>query len=189
MILDHGMIYSAITNRTSLKELFKGSGMGSFSDYIIKDYVMTEHIPAVHVNGSETKTAKLLPADFYPQHQYFSSLDLHNILINYRYHGEYSKRKKFKQEFLIHFFDTFILIELIPGSLETEFLMLAPDIEVGDDQLQDRLMGMLAASSVSSLYLSISPDPSAIIGFYLKLGELLDILETGRKRKKFLGLF
>ncbi len=76
----------------------------------------------------------------------------------------------------MQFFDTFIVIEILPYTLETEFLIITPSV-IENSEL---FTAMESSATITSLFTALSSDPVAKLGLYLAIDHLLEYLRTGK---------
>jgi hypothetical protein len=184
MTLKHELVLDAITKHRPLGKLFESAAGRLLDDYVVRDYVTNENIPEINLNGVQ---AKCPASSFFKGHQYLMPIDIQELLQHFdsQLVGEYHAQKRFPLEYTIHFFDTFIVAEIMPRSLRTEFVVVSPPNQGGDEILG----GLMASTAVTALFSAISQDPGAQLALYVKLDELLEYFRTGLGKKKRFGIF
>lgn len=183
MILGHELILDAITKKRPVGKLFKSAVRTSLDDYFVSDYVTTDNIPKIILDGNP---AKLDPRSFFEKHQYRMPIKIDGILKKFNYVKGYQTQKKFAFDFVAHFFDTFIVIEIMPNSLEAEFIVLSPPNKFDDDNFAE---GLMASTSIMAFLHGLTGEPGAQVALYMKVDQLLEYLRTGLGRKKRFGIF
>jgi hypothetical protein len=156
---------------------------GSLDDFIVSDYVTTENIPQINLNGIDVKA---VPSIFFKDCQYLTSIDINEILegTNDDFVTAYKDERIFPYDFSIHFFDAFIVVDIFPRSMKTEFLVVAPlRKKIGIAQI---MPGMAASIAMTSIFSTISSDPMAQVALYMKLDKLSEYLRSGAGKKKIL---
>lgn len=187
MLLKHDLVLDAITKSRPIGKLFNSTVGNLLDDYVVSDYVTTDNIPEIKLNGNHP--AKLDAQSFYDKHQYLMPIEIGDTLKKFDFVNEYREQQVFPFEFIVHVFNTFIVIEIKPYSLNTEFVLLSPVHKYGNDGLEAILAGLMAAASVTGIFYAISKEPRAEVGLYIKIGQLLEYLRTGLGKKKRFGFF
>jgi hypothetical protein len=187
MILDNGLVYDAIVKKRPLSKLFNSNVEELLDDYVVQDYVTSENIPDVEINGHPGKTPVSV---FYEKYRYLMEAEINDALKRYGYESAYARQVHFPYKFKVHLFDTFLAVVItLRDSNNTEFLVLSPQQPPGDDPLAEALSGMTAALTLIPLFKAVSEDPGARVALYIKVGQLLDYLHTGKRKKKRFGIF
>lgn len=187
MLMKHELVLDAITKSRPIGKLFNSTVGNLLDDYVVSDYVTTDNIPEIKLNGNHP--AKLDAQSFFDKHQYLMPIEIGDTLKKFDFVNEYREQQVFPFEFIVHVFDTFIVIEIMPSSLKTEFVLLSPPNKTGDDVLGGIVGGLVAATSVAAIFYAISKEPRAEVGLYIKFGQLLEYLRTGLGKKKRFGFF
>ena len=143
MFFEYDLIHDAISRKKPIKNLFNSTVDGLLDGYVVSDYVTTEHIPEIKLNGNPAKESAR--------------------------------------------FDTFIAVEIEPDTLDTEYVVISPQIKNGNSSLEQRLEGVTAAISIISIYSSLNP--GGLVALHVKIGELLEYLRSGHGKKKRFGIF
>lgn len=187
MILDGGLVYDAIVKKKPLSKLFKTNVEQLLNDYVVQDYVTSEKIPDITINGHP---GKMPVSVFYEKYRYLMEVEIDDVLERYGYESQYARQVHFPYKFKVHFFDTFLAVVItLRDSNNTEFLVLSPQQSPGDDPLAEVLSGMTAAFTLIPLFKAVSEDPGTRVALYIKVGQLLDYLHTGKGKKKRFGIF
>jgi len=184
MILKSELVQKAVSKQRPIGRLFKSVAGELLDDYKVSDYITSERIPEAKLVGMSVKRS----AEFYfENHRLIMSLRIDDLLKYYdaNFVKEYHAQKRFPHNFFVHFFDTFVVTEILPYSLHTEFLIIAPI--VSDDN--DIIGGTMAGIAVVSLCHGITEVPNSQISLYVTVDQLLEYLRTGLGRRKFFGIF
>lgn len=184
MFFEYDLIHDAISRKKPIKNLFNSTVDGLLDGYVVSDYVTTKHIPEIKLNGNPAKESARF---FFKKYRYIAKLDISNTLIKYDFGSQYQLIKKFPYEFSVSFFDTFIAVEIEPDTLDTEYVVISPQIKNGNSSLEQRLEGVTAAISIISIYSSLNP--GGLVALHVKIGELLEYLRSGHGKKKRFGIF
>lgn len=186
MILDNELLMKSIRNEKSIDQLFNSSISGFLDNVVVDDYVSSDKIPDFKFDN---RTIKEPASYFFKKYRYITSFNVEDILsiLPPEFNSDYKKHKRFPFSHTLHFFDTFIVSEIMPFSSETEFLILTPVTE--DTGGADFLNGIMSGSTITALFSAISSDPSAQLALYLKVDQLLEYIRSGLGKKKFFGLF
>lgn len=184
MFFEFDLINHAIIRKKPIKNLISSTIGDLLDDYVVSDYVTTEHIPEIICDGNSAKESA---RRFFKKYRYIAKLDISAILIKYDFSSQYQLFKKFPHEFSVNFFDTFIVVEIEPNTLDTEYVVISPQIKNGNNSLDQRLEGVTAAISITSIYSSLNP--GGLVALHVKIGELLEYLRSGHGRKKRFGIF
>ncbi|SDG83306.1 hypothetical protein [Nitrosomonas sp. Nm132] len=184
MFLTHELINDAITKKIPIKKLFNSSIDKLLDNYVVSDYVIADHIPEIILNGGPAKESARF---FFEKYRFLAKFDISNILVKYDFVSQYDVHKKFPYEFLINFFDTFIVVEIAPSTLHTEYVLISPNNKSGDNSLGQVLDGLTAATSIMALFSNLNP--GAQVALHIKIGQLLEYLRSGVGKKKRFGIF
>jgi hypothetical protein len=182
MFLDQDRVAAAISSKRRIGKLFRSQFEGLMDAYVVRAYIANDQIPDVVVDGTP---AKCPASSFFAEHRYLMPIDVNPVLrtVTPQMVAEYNSAKGFQIEYALHFFDTFLVAEILPNSRQTEFLVIAP-VNSGDEGV---IGGMMATTAVFDL-LRFAQDPYLRVALNAKMGQLLEFLRSGARRKLF-GLF
>lgn len=186
MILDNDLLMDSISNQKLIGKLIMSSVGKLLDDYKVNDYVSTDKIPEIKLDGTLMKSPA---SSFFERYQYITSFEIDEILslVPSEFANEFKAHKRFPFPHTVHFFDTFIVSEIMPYSLETEFLIISPDNK--ESEGLDFISGMFSGGAITALFSAIARDPGAQLALYIKIDQLLEYLRTGQGRKKLFGIF
>ncbi len=97
MLLKHSLIMKAITKKQPIKNVFNSPLTKLLWTYSISDYITTDHIPEITINGSP---AKQIAQVFFEEHQNFSNINIDELLIQLddkRYNQAFKTEKRFPE--------------------------------------------------------------------------------------------
>jgi len=208
MLLNDELVSDAINSRRPIGKLLSSdmTVFDVFNDYVVFCYFSDDYIPMTKINGIPTKT----PASvLFNNYQKFFSIDIDTLIKKLSYEQErdpvtaeivklYQENKTFPFEYAIHFFETFVVAEIMPNSLKTELILITPDRgwratpltntpnARGGDESVGAVEAQLAVMAVSTAAIE---SKKLQLGLYFFLGQLLEYLRTGLGKKKRFGIF
>ncbi len=188
MILRGRVVYDAITKKHRIKNMIDSRGNLLLDDFLVVDYVTSENIPTTMLGD---KKVAVRPDVFFHRYQYIAEVNINSTLgargMSQDLLQAYDKEKIFPHEFSVHFFNTFLVVEIIPVSERSEFLVLAPQKPKKGDV--ENMAGLMASMTVTGIFSSISSNPELQVTLGMKIDKLLAFLRSGVGKKKILGIF
>jgi len=184
MILNRELLNDAIGKKRPIRKLFKTDTGNLLDDYVVGDYVTTDKIPALERDGNG---AKVSASSFFEEHQHLMRFEVDDILKTFDagFVKDYHKQKRFPFEYTINFFDTFIVAEIMPSSLTTEFVVISP-LNGGQTELMN---DVTAFTVVTTLCTATSREHGLQLALYINVDQLLEYFRTGLGKKKLFGIF
>jgi hypothetical protein len=178
MLLNEKELKAAISRKKPLSKLFDSQGNVFIDDFQVADYVEANLIKSVVNERGEP--CKLPPSIFFNDYNFIKEIDINQTLkkANDDFVSEYSKARIFPLSFNVHLFDSFLVVEIIPDSPHTEFLVLKPN---GKDPFRE-------SAAMTSLSTVLSTHEITIVSLYLKIDKTLEFLRNGTGKKK-VGIF
>jgi hypothetical protein len=185
MSLNYEFIAKAISNGKKLKKLFPVDNVNLLSEYKVSNFIGSEQIPRLNMRGVN---AKIPAAMFFKDYRFlycYETGELSDYLPSEMIEL-YNDERKFQMSYDVSFFDTFLVIDVYPRTIDSEFIVLTPCV---GDGLGDVFDGMLAKSHVVGLFSSMSANANLKVSFLLEVDQVLECFRRGEMRKKFLGIF
>lgn len=185
MILNQKLVHEAISKKLPTKKLINKESRLLLDNFFVQDYVVTEKIPVATLDGLKMK---LPPVIFYEKYQYQGEIETNEITKRLEEESLqfYDSKLFFPYEFSIHLFETFIAVEILPRTMQTEFLILSPSIKESGNPLFDGTVSSLEMTAISA---GLSSGPIAYLAVKAEIDNILEYLRTGLGKKKKFGLF
>ena len=162
MILSEAKVREVIESQSTVLQFVRSRLVhGLLDDYVVADYITSENIPEITVDG---EPERLSVDEFFDGHRHLMRIIPEEILSHFdeEIGNEYEKHTGFPYPFVLHFFDTFLVIEINPTTLETEFVVMAP-MRPGEDDMMAALRVSIAITAlVSSVANSSSQLPMCV---------------------------
>ena len=168
-VLDEDLVAEVITGRTPLATLVES--MQLLGDYAVRDYVTKDVIRARAV---ELRSGKLDAPSFFGHDQHRTSVNVNDILESFEADvvEHYLASRQFSHNYILDFFEDFLVVTILPGTSRMEFLILSPPYEPDDDAAQ-----LSAASNrITELFLEAASGPGGSLALYEEVERLLGFL-------------
>ncbi len=186
MILRGRVVYDAITKRRRIKNIIDSKGNLLLDDFFVIDYVTNENLPKTMLGD---KKITVRPDVFFYRYQYVAEININSTLrgASQDLLRAYDEDKTFPYEFSVHFFNTFLIVEIMPVSSDSEFLVLAP--HKMEEGVVEEMAGVMASMVVGGIFSEVSSDSELQVTLSVKVDRLLSFFKSGVGKKKTFGIF
>ena len=186
-MLNKNIINKAILSKRPINKLYKNSIGMMLDNYIVSDYICADRISEMKIGGS---IAKCPASSFFDKNEYLLQVDVDTELflkdIDHSVVNKFKSQKIFPHEHILHVFDTFLVVEINPNSNAKEFLAISPKSSKNESNV---LGGVLSGGAITELLSIVASNASAMLALHIIVDHLLEYLNTGRGKYRFLGLF
>lgn len=160
--------------------LFNSTVGPTLDDFYVSDYADSDVIPHVKAKGFDSKQSI---QEFFHEHRHLSCIDIESICskLHSSQSAEVKSLRQFPLNYLVHTFDTFIGVEIEPGTMNTEYLILSPFNENPSGLAS--MDGMTDAIAVTGLYSALSGNSMGEASFFLYIDQLLNYLMGGQRKE------
>lgn len=167
MIINIKTVNDIIKKRPQLNALYKprlvSNLLGGFS---ISDYIPNDLIPTIINEFNETE--KNSPSVFFKNRRYLCEIIPNKSIEkeNPDFYRKFKENMSYENNFSIHLFDTFLVVEIVKSVLEKEFIVLTPN----------KSNPMECSSIMTTIIQEVLPNPIRQYHIYLEIDHLLTYL-------------
>ena len=171
-ILNHDLVMDVVNGSRMIGSLIRSADL--LRDFSVSQYVTSEDIQKSRAGHADRKPGA---SSFFDNYQHRTSVSLGDSLERFDKSvvRSYLLARQFPHQLAVDFFDEAVVITILPGSPQMEFLVLVPGGGLGDP-FSARF---LASSRITELFMAAASENQNPLSLYIELDLLLERLRIG----------